>query len=86
LGEKRAKLDEWARDLELRMTVLAEVQARGINPRDNRDELMEFIELRRPLQDVEVDHVTEAGWLATLVREVSLVLENLGMPPIPGIP
>jgi hypothetical protein len=47
---------------------------------------MEFIELRRLLQDAEVDHVTEAGWLAILARDVSKVLVDLGMPPIPGIP
>jgi hypothetical protein len=52
LGEKRAKLDEWEWDLELQTTVLAEAQARGINPRDNCDELMEFVELRQLLQDV----------------------------------
>jgi hypothetical protein len=71
LGEKRAKLDEWEWDLELQTTVLAEAQARGINPRDNRDELMEFIELRQLLQDVEMDRVTEAGRLTALMREVS---------------
>jgi hypothetical protein len=71
LGEKRAKLDEWEWDMELQTTVLAEAQARGINPRDNRDELMEFIELRQLLQDVEMDRVTEAGRLTALMREVS---------------
>jgi hypothetical protein len=45
--------------------------------------MMEFIELRRLLQDVEMDRITEAGQLATLVREVSQVLENLGVRPIP---
>jgi hypothetical protein len=86
LGEKRARLDEQERDLELRTAALAEAQAQWINPWDYRDELMEFVELQRLLQDVEVDHVTEAGWVAALVREVSQVLENVGMPPIPGIP
>jgi hypothetical protein len=65
---------------------LAEAQAWGINPRDNRNELMEFIELRWLLHDVEVDCIIEAGRLATLVSQVSQVLENLGMPPIPRIP
>jgi hypothetical protein len=46
---------------------------------------MEFIELWWFLQDIEADHVTVAGWLAALVREVSQVLQNLGMPPILGI-
>jgi hypothetical protein len=86
LGEKRARLDEQEWDLELRTAALAEAQAQWINPWDYRDELMEFVELQRLLQDVEVDHVTEAGWVAALVREVSQVLENVGMPPIPGIP
>jgi hypothetical protein len=66
--------------------VLAEAQSRGINPRDKRDELMEFIELRWLLQDIKVDRITEVGRLGALVRELSQVLENLGMPPIPGIP
>jgi hypothetical protein len=33
-----------------------------------------------------VDHVIEASQLAALVGGVSQVLENLGMPPISGIP
>jgi hypothetical protein len=45
VGEKRARLDEQERDLELCTMVLVEAQARGINPRDNHDELMEFIKL-----------------------------------------
>jgi hypothetical protein len=47
---------------------------------------MEFVELQRLLWDVEVDRVVEAGRLATLVRDVSQVMENLSMPPISGIP
>jgi hypothetical protein len=47
---------------------------------------MEFVELQRLLRDVEVDRVVEAGRLATLVRDVSQVMENLSMPPISGIP
>jgi hypothetical protein len=47
---------------------------------------IEFIELQWFLQDVEADRITEAGRLAALVRGLSQVLENLGQPPIPGIP
>jgi hypothetical protein len=47
---------------------------------------MEFVELQRVLQDTVVDHVVEAGRLATLVRDVSKVPADLGMPPIPEIP
>jgi hypothetical protein len=47
---------------------------------------VEFVELRRLLQDAEADHVVEAGWLATLVRDVVKVLKDLSMPPIPMIP
>jgi hypothetical protein len=65
---------------------LAEAQARGLNPQDNYDDLMEFIKLWRLLRDVEVDRVIKADWLATLVRDVSQVLANLGTPPIPEIP
>jgi hypothetical protein len=32
---------------------------------------MDFAELRRILQDAEVDHVTEVGRLAILVRDIS---------------
>jgi hypothetical protein len=44
LGEKKVELDgrEW--NLELRKAALAKGQTRGLKPRDNRDELMEFIE------------------------------------------
>jgi hypothetical protein len=66
--------------------VLADAHTCGFNPRDNRDELVEFTELQRLRQDVEADSVIEAGRLATLVRDVSKVLVNLGMPPIPEIP
>jgi hypothetical protein len=45
---------------------------------------MELIELHRLLRDTEVDHVVEAGQLVTLVKDVSMVLEDLGMSPIPG--
>jgi hypothetical protein len=43
MGERRAMLDEWERDLELRTAALVEAQSRGINPQDNRDEVMEFV-------------------------------------------
>jgi hypothetical protein len=46
---------------------------------------MEFVELWRLLQDAEVDHIKEAVRLAILVRDVSKVLVDLGMPPISGI-
>jgi hypothetical protein len=70
----------------LRETVLVEAQTRGLNPRDNHNELMELVELQRLLQDAEVDYVIEACRLVTLVRDVSKVLEDHGMSPIPGIP
>jgi hypothetical protein len=47
---------------------------------------MEFFKLQRLLQDDEADHVIEARRLATLVRDASNVLEDLGMPPILRIP
>jgi hypothetical protein len=47
---------------------------------------MEVIELRRLLQDAMANRVIEAGRLATLVRDMSKVLADLGMPPIPEIP
>jgi hypothetical protein len=47
---------------------------------------MEFIELWWFLRDVEVDHAIEVRRLATLLGDVSQVLENLGMPAILGIP
>jgi hypothetical protein len=86
LGEKKVELDGREQDLELHEAEMAEAQTQGLNPRANRDELMEFIELWRLLQDVEVDHITQVGRLATLVRDMSKVLVDLGMPPIPEIP
>jgi hypothetical protein len=86
LGEKKVELDWRKRDLERREAVLAEAQTRGFNPQENPDGLMEFVELWRFLQDVAADCVIEAGWLATLVRDVSKVLADLGVPPIPEIP
>jgi hypothetical protein len=47
---------------------------------------MEFIKFQRLLQDTEADRIVEAERLVTLVRNVSKVLEDLGMPPILGIP
>jgi hypothetical protein len=49
LGENNVKLDgrEW--DLSLRKALLAEVQSQGLNPRDNCEELVEFVELQRLL-------------------------------------
>jgi hypothetical protein len=55
LGEKMVELNERERDLELRTMVLVESQAWGLNPRDHHDELMEFINLRWLLRDVEAD-------------------------------
>jgi hypothetical protein len=46
LGERKEELDGRERDLELHAAVLAEAQAWGLNPWDNRDNLMELIELR----------------------------------------
>jgi hypothetical protein len=45
LGEKKVELDGRERDLSLREAVLAEVRSQGLNPQDNHEELMEFIEL-----------------------------------------
>jgi hypothetical protein len=48
--------------------------------------LTEFIELRRLLQDAEAARIIEVGRLVTLVRNVSKVLQDHGMPPIPEFP
>jgi hypothetical protein len=61
-------------------------QIPGTQPQDIYEELMEFIKLQSLLEDTEVDHITEAGWLAILARDVAKVLVDLGKPPIPGIP
>jgi hypothetical protein len=45
LGEKKIELDGRERDLSLREAVLAEVRSQGLNPQDNHEELMEFVEL-----------------------------------------
>jgi hypothetical protein len=86
LGEKKVELSGRGWDLNLCEAVLAEPQSRGLNPRDNCEELMEFIEQQRLLQDTEVDCVAEDGWLAILMRDVSKVLVDLGMPTSRGSP
>jgi hypothetical protein len=63
-----------------------EAQSRGLNPWNNRKELTELVELRRHLMEAEVERVAEAGQLAVLVRDVSKVMVDPGIPPIPGIP
>jgi hypothetical protein len=70
----------------LREAELVEVRSRGLNPYDNHEELMEFVKLQKLLKDAEVGCVIEVGWLATLARDVTKVLVDLGMTPIPGIP
>jgi hypothetical protein len=60
LREKKVELDRRERDLSLREAMLAEAQSQRQNPQDNREELMEFVELRRLLQDAKVDRVAEA--------------------------
>jgi hypothetical protein len=47
---------------------------------------MELVELGSCLKEAKVERVAEAGWLAVLVRDVSKVLVDLGIPPIPEIP
>jgi hypothetical protein len=66
--------------------MLVEARSRGLNPQDNREELVEVVELWRLLHDAEVDRVIEVRRLAILVRDVSKVQMDLGMPPILGIP
>jgi hypothetical protein len=44
LGEKKAKLDRRERGLGLSEAALVETQSRSLNPRDNREELMNFVE------------------------------------------
>jgi UDP-N-acetylmuramoylalanine-D-glutamate ligase len=61
LGEKKVKLDGREQNLSLREAALVEARSQGLNPRDNHEELMEFVELRRLLQDFEVDRVAEVG-------------------------
>jgi hypothetical protein len=86
LGEKKVELNgrEW--DLNMREAVLTEAQTQGINPWDNHEELIEFIELWRLLHDAMVDCVAKDGRLMMLVRDVSKVLVDLRMPLILGIP
>jgi hypothetical protein len=86
LGERKEELDRMERDLEMCAVTLPKAQAQGLHPRDNHDGLMELIELHRLLLDAKVDCVIEAGWLVTLVRDVSKVLEDLSLSPISGIP
>jgi hypothetical protein len=86
LGEKKVELDGRLRDLSLCEAALVEVHSRGLDPRDYHEELMEVVELQKLLKDAEVGCVAEVGRLAILARDVSKVLVDLGMPPVPGVP
>jgi hypothetical protein len=86
LGEKKVEINGRERDLGLREAVLVEAQSWELNPQDNHEQLMEFIDLRKLLKEAEVEHIADTGRLAILARDVSKVLLDLGMPPIPRIP
>jgi hypothetical protein len=61
LGEKKVELDGRERDLDLRDPVLVEAQSWGLNPLDNREELMEFVNLQRCLMEGMVENIAKAG-------------------------
>jgi hypothetical protein len=73
LGKKKVMLDEKKWDLALCEPALTE-------------ELVELVELQRHLKEIEVAHIMGAEQLAVLVRDISKVLVDLGMPPIPRNP
>jgi hypothetical protein len=86
LGDKKVLLDGREQDLDLCEVALVEAQSRGLNLRDNYEELMESVELQRCLKEPEVERVTKVERLAILVWDVSKVLVDLGMTSILGIP
>jgi hypothetical protein len=57
---------------------------RGAGPKpqpwDNREELIELVELQKCLDEVEVARVAKAGQLAFLMEDISMVLVDLGLP------
>jgi hypothetical protein len=55
-------------DLAFCEAVLIEAQAWGLNPQDNHEELMEHVELHRCLEEVKVEHVTEARQLTVPMK------------------
>jgi hypothetical protein len=73
-------------DLKIQEVTLEKAQARDINLWENRDLLVELVELPRHLAVVERDHFTEAEELAALVAKISMVLVDLRLAPIQGIP
>jgi hypothetical protein len=83
LEEKKVQLDEKGQDLALRE---AETHARGLDPWDNQEELMELVGLRKRLEEAEVACTAVVGQLAVLVGDISKALVDLGMPAIPRIP
>jgi hypothetical protein len=85
-GEKKVELDGRKRDLDLHEAALVEAQSGWLNPRDNCEELMEFVVLQKLVKEAKVEHVAEAGRMAILAWDVSKVLVDRGMPPILGIP
>jgi hypothetical protein len=75
--ELKVELDKKEQDLALWEAMLTE---------ENWEELMDLIELRRCLDEGEEARIVEAGQVAVLLGDISKVLVDLGMPPIPRIP
>jgi hypothetical protein len=86
LGMDKVMFTEMERDLKLSEEVLAEVEAWGLNPRDNQEHLMELFKLRKRLDEVEVVRFAEVRQLAVLVEDISKALVDLGLPPSQGSP
>jgi hypothetical protein len=63
-----------------------EAQAHRLNPQEKRYELLKLVELREHLDEAKAAHIVEAEELAMLVVEISMILGDLGLPPIRGIP
>jgi hypothetical protein len=61
LVEKKIELNGRERNLGLCEAVLAEAQSQGLNPRDDHEELMEFIELWKLLHYGKVERIAKAG-------------------------
>jgi hypothetical protein len=78
LGERKEELGRKERDLELRVAVLVEAPARGLNPLDNRDELMELIERCGLLWDAEISPRIWM-WIASPYLTQSLLVLHVGI-------
>jgi hypothetical protein len=70
----------------VRQATLTQAQVRGLYPQDGWDLLVKLLEPHEHMVGVEEGRVAKAEKRAVLVMKTSKALEDLGLPPIQGLP